>query len=54
MNNNSIYIVEVMEDGKKYQYEYGNIIHAREHLKNEITGSIIEYMNGKYYLLEYK
>lgn len=44
-----LYIVRVKEDGEQYEYEYGNIRHAEEHLAMEKPTAkveIYEYHNG--------
>lgn len=51
---NSLYIVEVLEDDQKYQYEYSNLKHAEEHYSNEISAAIYEYNNGNYYFVKVK
>jgi hypothetical protein len=50
----SIFIVEIIDDGETYKYEYGNLVHAREHYNNEITAYLYEYKNGNYYLVDCK
>lgn len=45
-----LYIVRVKEDGEQYEYEYGNLRHAEEHLTMEkptVKVEIYEYHNGK-------
>lgn len=45
-----LYIVRVKEDGEQYEYEYGNLRHAEEHLTMEkptVEVEIYEYHNGK-------
>ena len=49
--SDSLFIVKVKEDNEKYQYEYGCLEHAREHLSNEKSGVIYEYRNSDYYLV---
>lgn len=51
---NSLYIVEIPEDNDKYQYEYGCLEHAREHLETEEQGMILEYREGNYIFVEGK
>lgn len=44
-----LYIVRVKDDGEQYEYEYGNIRHAEEHLAMEKPTAkveIYEYHNG--------
>ena len=50
----SIFIVEVPEDGEKYEYEYGNYQHAKEHLDSEEKAFMYEYKQGNYYFVEGK
>lgn len=50
----SLYIVKVLEDGEAYEYEYGNLKHAREHYNNEKTAQLVEYSDGEYHLVEAK
>ncbi len=55
MNNSSLYIVEVFEDGEKFEYEYGNLKHAREHFGREQgTAFLLEYNRGNYHLIDCK
>lgn len=45
-----LYIVRVYEDGKQYEYEYGNLHHAEEHIAMEKPTAkveLYEYCNGK-------
>ena len=49
-----LYIVEVIDDGEKYPYEYSNIDHAEEHYNNEKTAILLEYKNGEHYLIKCK
>jgi hypothetical protein len=42
-----LYIVRAYEDGHKYEYEYGDKMHAIEHYKHEKTAKIVAYDNGK-------
>jgi hypothetical protein len=44
----SLYIVQVLEDGEIYDYEYGNITHAEEHYNSEKSASLIEYKDGNH------
>jgi hypothetical protein len=41
-----LYIVRAYEDGKRYDYEYGNSKHAIEHYEYERNAKIIMYENG--------
>ena len=50
----SLYIVQVLEDGEIYDYEYGNIKHAIEHYNNEQTALLLEYKDGNHYLIKSK
>ena len=50
--SDSIYIVQVIEDDEIYQYEYGNLKHAKEHYNNEQNAQLLEYKNGEYYIVE--
>ena len=49
-----LYIVRVYEDGKKYEYEYGNIRHALEHYIHEQTAKLVEYNNGEELIIKEK
>lgn len=54
-NNDSLFIVVVIdEDGEKYEYEYGNIKHAREHFDQEKKAMLTEYNNGQYHYIDAK
>lgn len=48
---NSLFIVKVIVDGIPYEYEYGNLKHAREHYDQEETAFIYEYKNGEYHFV---
>jgi len=50
----SIYIVEVLDDGEKFQYEYGNLKHAEEHYNMERIANLYEYNKGKHYFIKGK
>jgi hypothetical protein len=50
----SLYIVTIPEDNERYEYEYGCLKHAREHLDTEEQGMILEYREGKQYFVEGK
>lgn len=44
-----LYIVRVYEDGEQYEYEYGNLRHAEEHIAMEKPTAkveIYEYSKG--------
>ena len=49
-----LYIVKVFEDGEKFEYEYGNLKHAREHFDSESHAVLVEYKDGKYDLVRAK
>lgn len=45
-----IYIVRVNDNGEQYEYEYGNLRHAEEHIAMEKPTAkveLYEYCNGK-------
>ena len=42
-----LYIVRVYEDGDVFEYEYGNIRHAKEQFELEYKADIIEYDKGE-------
>ena len=42
-----LYIVRVYEDGDVFEYEYGNIRHAKEQFELECKADIIEYDKGE-------
>jgi hypothetical protein len=50
----SLFIVKVIVDGIPYEYEYGNLKHAREHYDQEETAFIYEYKDGEYHFVEGK
>jgi len=50
----SIFIVEVLDDGDKFEYEYGNLKHAEEHYNNEKVANLFEYNKGKHYFIKGK
>lgn len=50
----NLYIVRVTEDGELYEYEYGNLPHAREHYSQEESASLFEYKDGNLYMMESK
>lgn len=54
IDNSSIFIVEVSEDGEKFQYEYANIKQAEEHYNNEKVANLYEYNKGKHYFVKGK
>ena len=49
-----LYIVIAHEDGEQYEYEYGNHAHAKAHYNNEKSAQLLEYKDGKHYLIECK
>jgi len=53
-SNTSLFIVNVLDDGDVFEYEYGNYKHAKEHYDNEKTATIYEYVNGNYHYVESK
>ena len=45
-----LYIVRVNDNGEQYEYEYGNLHHAEEHIAMEkptAKVALYEYNNGK-------
>ena len=47
-----LFIVKVADDYGVYEYEHGNIKHAKEHFDRESTAKLIEYLgNNKYVTL---
>jgi len=54
IDSSSIYIVEVLDDGEKFEYEYGNLKHAEEHFNNEKSANLYEYNDGKHYFVKGK
>lgn len=47
-----LYIVKVADDCGTYEYEHGNIKHAKEHFDMESTAKLIQYRgNNKYITL---
>lgn len=49
-----LFIVKVFEDGESFEYEFGNLKHAREQFNSESNAQLLEYVNGKYHLVEAK
>ena len=49
-----LYIVVVQDDGEEFQYEFGNLEHARGLFNNEKSAQLIEYIDGKHHLVEAK
>lgn len=54
IDSSSLYIVEVLDDGEKFVYEYGNLRHAEEHFDTEKFATIYEYNNDNYYFVKSK
>ena len=54
IDSSSIFIVEVLDDGEKFQYEYGNLKHAEEHYNMEKVVNLYEYNKGKHYFVKGK
>ena len=50
----SLYIVVVDDYGETFQYEFGNIKHAREQFDSELRAQLLEYIDGEYHLVEAK
>ena len=50
----SLYVVVALDDGETYEYEYGNLKHATEHYDDEKTATLLEYLDGKHYLIKSK
>lgn len=53
-DNSSLYIVQVFEDNEKFEYEYSNQKHAREHFDMEKSAFLLEYNSGKYHFVDCK
>lgn len=49
-----LYIVQVFEDGDTFEYEFGNLKHAKELFDSGATAQLIEYIDGKHHLVEAK
>ena len=45
-----LYIVKATDEDGTYQYEYGNIIHAKEHYNNEVKAELLQYMGNDQYV----
>jgi hypothetical protein len=54
IDDSSIFIVEVIEDGFTMTYQYLSLKHATEHYNNEQSATIYEYNKGNYYLVDAK
>lgn len=52
--SSSLYIVKAFEGRDSFEYEFGNLKHARELFDNESSAHLLEYVNGKYHLMEVK
>jgi len=50
----NLYIVLVQDDGEEFQYEFGNLKHAKELYDNESNAQLLEYTDGKHHLIEAK
>lgn len=51
----SIFVVEVIDDGETFRYQYNNYSHAKDHYDMEKTATIYEYAgDGNYHLVEAK
>ena len=46
-----LYIVRVADDFGVYEYEHGNLKHAKEHFDMEKTAQLIEYQGVNKYLV---
>lgn len=49
-----LYIVRVIDGGEIYEYEYGNLPHAKDHYDWEKSAAIWLYENGKETLVKRK
>jgi hypothetical protein len=48
-----LYIVRVHEDGQVYEYEYGLLEHAREHMRQErCHAELFLYREGREWFME--
>lgn len=45
-----LYIVKVRVNNTTYEYEYGNIEHAREHYDNEVKAELLQYKGNDQYV----
>jgi arginine repressor len=46
-----LYIVKVTDEHETYEYEYGNIKHAKEHYDMELTAKLIKYNGNSNYVV---
>jgi len=51
---NSLYILNVTDNGEQYPYEYSNLKHAEEHYDFEKSCILLEYINGAYHFVKGK
>lgn len=49
-----LYIVKAFEGNEIFEYEYGNIQHAKEHYNQEKSAELWKYEYGKEILIEKK
>ena len=49
-----LYVMVVDTEDGRFEYEYGNLSHARERLQNEDKGFIMGYKDGMYYSIDQK
>ena len=49
-----LYIVQVFEDGETFEYEFGNLKHAKELFDNESSAQLLEYKDGKHHMMDAK
>lgn len=49
-----LYIVKVFDDGDTFEYEFGNLKHAKDLFDNESNAQLLEYTNGSYHMMEAK
>ena len=49
-----LYIVQVFDDGDTFEYEFGNLEHARGLFNGEKSALLLEYIDGKHHLVEAK
>ena len=51
---NSIYIVIVHDEEDTFEYEFGNLVHARERYNDEEHAQLVEYDGNQHFLMEVK
>jgi acetylornithine/succinyldiaminopimelate/putrescine aminotransferase len=52
---NSLYLLNVIEDGKTFPYPYSDLKHAEEHFDWErVSCVLLEYINGEYHMIKAK